>query len=171
MQETYWQGELSDYVTAIAWSSDGQYLADGNLDSTLTVVEWSQPQQPWVMQGFSGKVRQLAWSQLLTATGAPLLASCSAESVVVWERSADEAVGWVNQMLEAHEGMVQAIAFQPASFLLASAATDGWVCLWQEAQLVQVLEGAQAGFSCLSWHPEGTFLAAGSTDGKVFIWH
>jgi len=156
---------------AISWSPDGFYLADGNMDNTLTVVEWSRPERPWVMQGFPGKVRHLAWSQPLTATGAPLLASCSSETIVTWERSADESVGWANHVLEAHEGLVQAISFQPQSLLLASAAEDGWVCLWQAAlELVQVLEGTDSGLSCLSWQPQGTFLAAGGQGGEVMIW-
>lgn len=48
---------------AIAWSTDGKFIAEGNLDNTLTVVEWDCPAEPWVMRGFPGKVRQLAWSQ------------------------------------------------------------------------------------------------------------
>lgn len=156
---------------AIAWSTDGRYLANGNLDGTLTVVEWSLPENPWVMRGFPGKVRQLAWSQPVTAVGSPLLASCSAAAIVAWERDADESIGWANQMLEAHEGTVQAIAFQPGTLLLASAAEDGWVCLWRNGQqLIQVLEGAPDGFSCLSWHPQGHLLAAGGQNGELLLW-
>jgi WD40 repeat protein len=163
--------EIPSASVAIAWSPDGLYLADGNLDSTLTVVEWSRPHNPWVMQGFPGKVRQLAWSHQATPSGAPLLAACSAESIVIWERSEDPAVGWANQVLEAHEGMVQAIAFQPQSFLLASAASDGCVCLWQDAlELVQVLEAAESGLSCLAWHPQGTSLVTGGQGGEIGIW-
>ncbi|MDX2228726.1 MAG: WD40 repeat domain-containing protein [Leptolyngbyaceae cyanobacterium bins.349] len=163
--------DMPSASVAIAWSPDGQYLADGNLDSTLTVVEWARPEAPWVMQGFPGKVRQLVWSSRTTSTGAPLLAVCSAEAIVVWARDADESVGWSNQLLEAHEDTVQAIAFQPRSLLLASAGADGWVCLWHTAQhLAQVLEGADDGFSCLSWHPDGTALAAGGTAGEWLIW-
>lgn len=163
--------EIPSASVAIAWSPDGEYLADGNLDSTLTVVEWARPHNPWVMQGFPGKVRQLAWSQILAGANAPLLATCSSESIVIWERDADESIGWANQVLEAHEGIVQAIAFQPNRLLLASAGEDGWVCLWQAAQhLVQVLEGASNGFSCLSWHPDADLLAAGGCDGELLIW-
>jgi len=162
--------EIPSASVAIAWSPDGCYLADGNLDSTLTVLEWARPEQPWIMQGFPGKVRQLAWSQLTTSTDAPLLATCSSDSVIVWARDTDESVGWANRILEAHEGIVQAIAFQPNSFLLASTATDGQICLWQNAEeLVEILEGAPSGFSCLSWHPTGGLLAAGGNNGEVII--
>jgi len=156
---------------AIAWSPDGRYIADGNLDNTLTVIEWAMPQSPWMMRGFPAKVRQVAWSDPLTAAGAPLLAACSANAIAVWERDQDESVGWANQILEDHEGIVRAIAFQPGTMLLASAAEDGWVCLWDKAQkLMQVLDGAPSGFSCLSWHPQGRYLAAGGQAGEVLVW-
>ncbi|HEY9652990.1 MAG TPA: hypothetical protein V6C95_20205, partial [Coleofasciculaceae cyanobacterium] len=68
-------------------------------------------------------------------------------------------------------GIVQAIAFQPGTFLLASAAADGYVCLWQDAeQVAQILDGTPAGFSHLVWHPQGQQLAAGGQNGELFIW-
>jgi WD40 repeat protein len=81
-------------------------------------------------------------------------------------------------MLDLHEDTVQAIAFQPGTFLLASASSDGFVCLWQEAeQVAQILEGASDGFSCLAWHPQGQdgsqtspLLAAGGQNGELLIW-
>jgi WD40 repeat protein len=155
---------------AIAWSPDGQYMASGNLDRTITVLEWGNP-QPWVMRGFPGKIRQLAWSDVLTKAGESLLASASVDGIVVWEKQADESLGWEGRLLEEHEGTVQSIQFQPNAHLLASAAADGWICLWHKAkQLVQVLNGAPNGFSCLEWHPNGQQLAAGGQNGELLIW-
>jgi WD40 repeat protein len=58
--------------------------------------------------------------------------------------------------------VINAIAFAPNSLLLASAATDGWLCLWNKAkQVYQILTGVTDGFSTLAWHPQGKFLAAG----------
>lgn len=155
---------------AIAWSPSGEYLACGNMDNTLIVSEWGNL-EPWVMQGFPGKVRELAWSDKTNSLGVPLLAASSSGGVSVWERDADVSVGWESLALEVHENVVSAIAFQPNTFLLASAAADGQVCLWYEAaELLQILEGAEAGFSCLAWHPEGEFLAAGGNGGELVVW-
>ena len=155
---------------AISWDTSGQYLACGNMDNTLIVNEWGSD-RPWVMQGFPGKVRQLAWSDLANPSGAPLLAAASSAGIAVWEKQADESVGWEAWGLEVHEKVVRAIAFQPHTFLLASASEDGQLCLWYEAeQLLQILEGAEAGFSCLSWHPQGQFLAAGGDNGELLLW-
>ncbi|MFQ4137003.1 WD40 repeat domain-containing protein [Nodosilinea sp. PGN35] len=163
---------------AIALSADGQYLASGNNDRTLLVWAWDNP-YPWQMQGFPGKVRQLAWSTVKAQGGAPLLASASAEGVVVWAKAEGETEGWTANVLDLHSGTVRAlakplrwrIAFQPQSKLLASASEDGWVCLWQNAtQAAQILEGAADGFSTLAWSPQGKHLAAGGRGGEVMVW-
>ena len=155
---------------AIAWSPDGKYLASGNLDRTITVLEWNNP-HPWIMRGFPGKIRHLAWSQALTKTGAPLLASASAECIVVWEKHPDVSRAWEGRVIERHTEVVQAITFQPNTFLLASASEDGCVCLWHKAKsIAQNLSGAPDGFSCLAWHPQGHQLAAGGNNGEILIW-
>ncbi|MBD1923592.1 WD40 repeat domain-containing protein [Microcoleus sp. FACHB-831] len=162
--------EVPTASLAIAWSHDGKYLASGNFDRTLTVLEWNNP-LPWVMRGFPGKIRSLDWSQPVSSVGAPLLALSSAEGVVVWEKHESESVGWQGRVLESHEGVVSAIAFQPNATLLASAALDGWLCLWDNAQeLGQAVDGAPKGFSCLAWHPQGYQLAAGGINGELLIW-
>lgn len=154
---------------AIAWSPDGRYLASGNMDCTLMVLEWNNP-DPWIMQGFSGKIRSVNWSSCLTATGAPLLAASCADTISVWQQG-DKGSGWDARVLDLHEGTVQALAFRPDTFLLTSAANDGYVCLWDQAeQVAQILAGATAGFSCLAWHPQGQQLAAGSQNGELLIW-
>ena len=154
---------------AIAWSPDGSYLASGNNDRSVLVWEDDIP-YPWYMQGFPGKVRQLAWS-MPQRVGAPLLASISGESVIVWIKDRDPSVGWNPEVLDLHQGMVRAIAFQPQSLLLASAAEDGWLCLWHKAsRLTEILQGAPAGFSCLAWNPSGKAIAAGGSRGEVLVW-
>ena len=150
----------------VAWSLDGRYLASGNLDRTLTVVSWGSP-PPWLMQGFPGKVRQLAWAAPMANQPSMVAAACG-EGVTVWKR---QGQGWENRVLEKHGGTVIAIAFHPTTRLLASAAQDGQLCLWQNAtKLQQTLKGVASGFSAIAWHPQGTYLAAGGDQGEILIW-
>ncbi|MEA5575909.1 WD40 repeat domain-containing protein [Anabaena sp. UHCC 0451] len=155
---------------AMGWSPDGKYLASGNMDRSVTVLEWGNP-DPWVMRGFPGKIRQLAWSEATTSTGAPLLATSSVEGVVVWEKSEDESLGWEARILTNHVDIINAIAYAPQSLILASAGADGWLCLWdQNYEVSQIITGVSGGFSTLAWHPQGKFLAAGGEQGELLIW-
>ncbi|MEO1093481.1 MAG: WD40 repeat domain-containing protein [Cyanobacteria bacterium J06638_28] len=161
--------EMAAASVAIAFSPNGQYLASGNLDQTLLVWPFESA-EPWQMRGFPGKVRQLAWSNV-TVGKAPLLATASGADVIVWRQKSDASNGWDAQVLDLHEQRVNAIAFQPGSTLLASAAEDGQLCLWQKAQQVaQILEGATQGFSTLAWSPNGKWLAAGGQQGEWLLW-
>jgi WD40 repeat protein len=168
--------EMPTVSLAIAWSFDGNFLASGNMDKTLAVLESDllisgEDPQPWVMRGFPGKIRNLAWSEINAAIGAPLLASCSAEGIVIWEKLEDESLGWEASILTNHVDIIQNIEFSPKSFNLASAAADGWICLWDKnKQVSQILTGPEAGFSCLAWHPQGQLLAGGGDGGEIFIW-
>lgn len=141
-----------------AWSGDSKYIASGNLDNTIAVLEYGSP-HPWVMQGFPGKISNLTWSQRLS-NKAPLLAASSIEGIAVWKKEANDNDGWNARVLDLHESKIQALEFHPHSSLLASAADDGWLGLWTKAKQVgQILEGASRGFSCLDWsHENGPHL-------------
>ncbi|MGV2830828.1 WD40 repeat domain-containing protein [Myxosarcina sp. GI1(2024)] len=152
-----------------AWSGDSKYIASGNLDNTITVLEYGSP-HPWVMRGFPGKISNLTWSQRLS-NNTPLLAASSVEGIAVWKKEADDKDGWNARVLTSHFSKIQALEFHPHSLLLASAADDGWLCLWTKAKQVgQILEGARGGFSCLAWSQDGRQLAAGGQDGELIIW-
>lgn len=162
--------EIPSATLAVAWSLEGRFLASGNLDRTIILTEWGNP-EPWAMTGFPGKVRQLIWSDQLTSAQAPLLVALAAESLVVWRKENSAEIGWVAEPLSVHQATVRAAAFQPGSFLLASAGSDGWLGLWTKVGVLgQLIEGVEQGFSCLNWDPQGQFLAAGGEAGEILIW-
>ena len=147
-----------------AWSYDGKYLASGNLDRTISLLHWDNP-PPWLMQGFPGKVHQVAWSQ---NNDIPLLAASCQEGITIWKFN-HQSKNWQNHILK-HQAMVQAITFAPNSSLLASAGDDGCIQLWQQGKkIIQTLKGV-VGFSCLTWHPTGKYIAAGGKNGELIIW-
>ncbi|MBF2013691.1 MAG: hypothetical protein IGS23_00370 [Rivularia sp. T60_A2020_040] len=159
----------------MAWSGDGKYLASGNIDKTIAVVETQQlisedEPSPWIMQGFPGKIRDMAWSQINSENGAPLLACCSVDGIVLWEKQSGEDSDWEATILTNHADIIQAIDFAPDSFLLASAGSDGWLCLWENSQVLQVITGVRDGFTCVAWHPQESKIAAGGENGELLIW-
>jgi WD40 repeat protein len=154
-----------------AWTDDGVYLASGNLDRTLSVLKWQSP-PPWLMQGFPGKVPYLAWSSLKTQNKPPIIAAACIDGITIWQQEHPNAP-WQSQVLEQHEGFVQAIAFQPDTNNLASAATDGYVYWWQNAQQGhQLYGGVKNGCSCLGWNhgKAGEMrLAIGGRSGELIV--
>jgi WD40 repeat protein len=153
-----------------AWSADGRYLGSGNLDRTLTVTEWASP-PPWLMQGFPGKVRQVAWSEPNTQSGSPVVAAACAEGVTVWERDNRPGGGWKSRVLEYHRGRVTTISFQPRSLRLASAGQDRTIALWDNGKILsQTLKLPHGSCSALAWHPTGTLLAGATTEGELILW-
>ncbi len=153
---------------AVAWSSDGRYLAAGNLDRTILVTEIGNP-LPWVMQGFMGKVRQLAWSTV--ADLEPVLIASSADTIVLWLKNQEADPSWDGLEWGYHNDIITAIALHPYSNVVTSAGADGKVCLWYGAeQVLQTFSGAPTGFSTLAWQPQGKYLAAGGQAGELFVW-
>jgi WD40 repeat protein len=140
---------LPTVVGRLAWSPDGQYLAMGNQDGTLVVVDWTAVDRPWVMRGLGGKVRQLVW------WGEALVISCL-QDVVVWRLSGDL---WEAQVLERHDRSVEALAVGDG--VLVSGGDR--VCLWDTAG---VLVGEMA-IETTAVAMFGDLLAVGQADGGL----
>ena len=154
---------------AMAWSPDGQILAHGNQDSTVHFWYYDSARD-LQMYGYRTKVRELAWdfsSRYLATGGGPV--------VCIWDCQAGPS-GPENTkptMLVGHEeeSNLTALAYQARGFLLASAALDGKVILWQPTNRrgAQVGEFQFAGgeASVLAWSADDKSLAAGCGTGAV----
>jgi WD40 repeat protein len=154
----------------ISWSGDGEYLAISSLDNIVLV--WGGGNLvPWRLSGFSGKVRNLAWSQI-SSGDAPLLAISSSGDIILWKKAKIPEKGWKASVFGVNDHIIQDLQFHPQSLLLASGSEDGYLLLWKKAQnLGQNLTGVSGGFSCLKWDLSGQKLAAGGDNGEVLIFH
>lgn len=152
----------------IAWSKDGRYLAAGNLDRTLTIIDRHHPEDPWTLQGCPGKIRQLAW---LSGTITPSLAVTSGNTIVIWGLTSDGSI-WDGRLLEGHQGVVEALVAHPHAPIVASGGADGYACLWSvDGEIAQILTDLDvSGFTVMSWHAYDTFLLAGTQIGAIGLW-
>ena len=145
------------------WSPQGKFLASGNLDRTLSVLDWENP-PPWLMQGFPGKVSQVAWAD----SPAPLLAAISMDGITIWQKGRDQ--NWSSHVLTEHQGSVRDIVFQPRGNLLISAGEGPELMVWNQAKtLLQKLKGPTQGTHCLTWNDAGAQIAVGGKDGTMMI--
>ncbi len=147
----------------IAWSANGNYLAAGNLDGSLTILDWHNPGDPWILQGCPGKIRQIVWqgtmSHCAVATGA---------AVVLWNLIGDH---WAGQLLEGHHGVVVAIAACPDREMFGSVATDGYLCIWSaQGEITKISTNSLCEFTALAWQPQGLYLATGNQLGEIGVW-
>ena len=160
--------DVDTATIAIAWSADGRYLAAGNLDRTLTIVDRHQPAQCWTLQGFEGKIRQLTW---LVGTETPCVAVASGTTIVLWTASADAAT-WEGRLLTGHQDIVTAARSHPQAPKLASGGADGYTCIWTaDGQISQILSHPTVSrFTQISWHPDRLYLATGTQSGHICLW-
>ena len=119
---------------AVAFSSDGQYLASATwqlgpqgeavADQPATVILWEMPSGREVarLSGHAGPVFSLAFDR----DGKRLASASLDRTVKVWDvKSSGPLLTY-----RGHEGWVEGVAFEPRGRRIASAGTDGSVRVW-----------------------------------------
>ena len=151
-------------IAALTWSPDGRWLVAGAQDNAVHL--WiPEEEQEFHMSGYETKVRELSFSP-----DSRWLATGGARDACVWDCSGAGPEGREPLALP-HADRVCAVAFQHAQGLLATAANDHQVGLWNprnappQAAAVKLTAPA----SQLAWSPDDTRLAIGSQKGGVMV--
>lgn len=153
---------------ALAWSPDGSVLAHGNQDATVHFW-YANSGKDLQMSGYPSKVRELSWDasgRYLATGGGPM--------VCVWDCGGPKGPeGTQPAMLEGPEDTITAVGWQRRGYLIAGAARDGRVVLWQPANKkvpkVGEFRFKDAEASALAWSPDDRTLAVGAGDGTVAV--
>lgn len=153
----------------MAWSPDGKVLAHGNQDATVHFW-YAASGADLQMYGYPTKVRELSWD--FTSR---YLATGGGEMPCIWDSQAGSngPEGSKPQMLEGHEDVLTAVAWQHHGYLLASTGADGRLILWQpgnkKAPRIGQFRFESSAASTFAWSPDDRLIAVGSAGGTVAI--
>ncbi|MGE3536599.1 MAG: WD40 repeat domain-containing protein [Candidatus Tectimicrobiota bacterium] len=163
-----WRSASSDHVIALAWSSDGTYLAAAAVSGPLLLLEGQSGQTMARLAGHALGTTSLSW-----APTRPLLASAGQDGLVrLW----DGPAGQPQEVLEAGATWVERVAWSPDGAYLAAAA-GRYVRCWDAAGTLRHTSPAQSStVSDMQWAPRqawinGTLPVLASTAyGGVSLW-
>jgi WD40 repeat protein/predicted ATPase/transcriptional regulator with XRE-family HTH domain len=161
---THELGDHTNLVQGLAFDPSGRTLATASWDGTVRLWEVATASVQRVLEGYSGRITQIAWS----GDGAMLAASGSDRTIWLW----DVARQRYRAALREHSSSVLSLAFARGDRYLVSGSEDGTLRVWELAseQCVRVIEGYAILLYEVSWSPDGQQLVSGGADGAVTIW-
>lgn len=153
-------------VTAVAFVPNGLSVVSSSLDGTVRAFDLIRYRNYRTLQPPSPT--QLSCVAVDSAGEIVAAASLETFEIYVWSLQ----TGKLLDVLGGHEGPICALAFAPASQLLASASWDKTVRLWETFEGRPYKEALQHGADCLAvaWKPDGSELATTALDGTINFW-
>ena len=91
---------------------------------------------------------------------------------IVLQDTDQKKLGKPFRTFQGHETGVVSICFSLDNSLLASAATDGSVIVWNvtSGEKMAALRGSKEGVNSVAFHPNGFLLLLGGADGVISLW-
>ncbi|PCH43310.1 WD40 repeat-like protein [Wolfiporia cocos MD-104 SS10] len=161
------QGETNKGgVTALAYSSDGKYIASGYEDGAVVTWDPVTGRRRGNLEEHTSSVCTLEFSP----DGIKLASGSSDRTIIIW----NSATGIKLQELRGHEGFVHCITFSPDGKLLASSSVDFTIRIWDlensASPQKHVLTGHTAMVMHVAFSPDGTKILSASSDCLARVW-
>ncbi len=152
---TYW---------SVAFSPDGQRLAGGSDDGSISIWNQSNGQLVQTLAGHQDRV----WSVAFSPDGRTLASSSGDTTIKLWNLSNNKLV----RTLPGHDDTVWTIAFNPRNQTLISGGGDGRINLWnlQNGTCIRSLGGDLGTVRAIALSPDGQTLVGGSQSGLIKVW-
>ena len=172
VRETILRGPLEETDSYAALSPDGQTLAVGLADGTLTFSDAKTGAViATVPNAYASNIFQLAFSP-----NGKLLATAGREADAEWERPAAKIWDMVTYKLLAtpagHTDRVLSVAFSPDGQTLVTCGADNSIRFWDTATWKEIPPSlGQKEYVCsVAFSPNGRTLASACYDGTMKLW-
>lgn len=157
-----WKGSM----IRITWSPDNKFIVCGCQDASVHIWD-TQTEQDCEMTGYAVKVRELAWrgdSQYLATGGS--------SAVTMWRFAGRPPIGERPLILQGHDALVSALAFQHRQGTLASGSYSGEILIWKGPRYNRSSGFAQheEAISKMLWLHDDLTLIAGDAGGAISAW-
>lgn len=154
-----------DVGAATALAAEGRRAVSGHKDGSVSVWDLDAGEKVAAFKRNDAMVSAVTF----TGTQDRFAASAHDGTVTLFDVAAR---GGAIPILEGHEGPAEALAYSPASGLLASGGADRTVKLWNAANqsLVRTYRGHNDSVTALALTRDGRVLASASLDGAVRLW-
>src|SRR5260221_678339 len=154
----------SDYVDAVAWSPNGQFIASGSWDGTAQVWDARTGALLTTYKRHTDIVSALAWSP----DGQYIASGDRDQTEQVW----DERTGAPLTTYKGHTDEVSALAWSPTSRYIASGSYDRTVQVWNAhtGATLFTYRGHSNTVAAVAWSSNGRYIASGSWDNTVQVW-
>ncbi len=151
-------------VRCLAFSSDGQWLASGSGDKTVTVWNVRQGHAMRTLRGH----KQAVWGVTFSPDGRWLVSGSLDTKIKIW----DWSTGQEHRTLSGHTDWIARVVFSQDGRLLASASRDGSIKLWRTTtwRELRALPGHPVRIADVAFSPDQSHLATASLDGTVKVW-
>ncbi|GHO69515.1 serine/threonine protein kinase [Ktedonobacter sp. SOSP1-52] len=177
----------SQPVNAVAWSPGGEYIASAGNDKLVLVWHAQEHSELYRYEEHKDQVYAVAWSP----DGKYLASAGKEKSIRFWNPFAEQKkprTFWQRvssifsadlepSVLKVHNERVNALAWHPKEYLLASVSSDSYACIWdvsiaykQHTKLLRTAGGNSAK-NAVTWAPDGKHLAIASNDKTVQVWN
>ncbi|KAJ5189761.1 Dihydroxy-acid/6-phosphogluconate dehydratase [Penicillium cf. griseofulvum] len=172
MTQVKYLREQSKGTKHVTFDPSGRYATVSGTDGILYIYSMHE-EEPELVRKLDGVIRRLepdaeATSRAVWHPDGTAFASADATrdisiySTSEWKKEKAFAGG--------HTGDITALSWAPNGSLLASAAADGYIVLW-EAKTQKILQRYDFGNVVnLSWHPTKNSLSFTTSDGELFIY-
>jgi len=170
IEELYHKESEEDYISCVAWVTEGNFLAVGDSNGTVDLWDVQSSKLLRNMPGHADRISTMKWNNHVLATG-----SRRGDLFLHDVRIAEHHIA----TLEGHSQEVCGMAWSPETntHFLATGANDNLVHIWDDRNVsspIHTFSDHQAAIKAMSfcpWQPRTLATGGGSQDRNIKIWN